>query len=335
MRCWNSCAPHPPCPDERGPRGQAAARDAGRGDVRRRVARTLRHRCVDLPGHASRRDGAQAGTGHRDGDRHRARTEGAGPRARCWHQSVRPDHRQCAGDRYLDALPAAARHRSGAPYRDRGAGNRARSPQRAAASTRAVVPGRRLDWRAGHARRHGRQQLLWLTLDRLRQHGAQRARRRGVAVRWDLGRVRSAADAQAARAAHRCIRARAGAAPRGRDRGALAKGAASRCGLQPRYLPSPERASLHQRRQRQSRASAHRRRGYAGLHQVADVAARAPAALQRARRRQFSELPRCHERGPAPRRARAHCDRAGRSHHDRAESRQPRVRACDPARADR
>ena len=49
-----------------------------------------------------------------------------------------------------------------------------------AAAQRPVVPGRRLDQRAGDARRDGGQQLLRLALDRVRQHGAQRARdRRG------------------------------------------------------------------------------------------------------------------------------------------------------------
>ena len=44
-------------------------------------------------------------------------------------------------------------------------------------TARPLVPGRRVDQRAGDARRHGRQQLLRLALDPLRQHGAQRAAR--------------------------------------------------------------------------------------------------------------------------------------------------------------
>ena len=43
-------------------------------------------------------------------------------------------------------------------------------------------PGRRLDQRPGDARRHGRQQFLRLALDRLRQHGAQRAGHQRLAV---------------------------------------------------------------------------------------------------------------------------------------------------------
>jgi hypothetical protein len=44
-------------------------------------------------------------------------------------------------------------------------------------AARPVVPGRRVHQRAGHAGRHGRQQLLRLAQHRLRQHGAQRAGR--------------------------------------------------------------------------------------------------------------------------------------------------------------
>jgi hypothetical protein len=43
-----------------------------------------------------------------------------------------------------------------------------------------LVSGRRLDERASDARRHGRQQFVRLALDRVRQHGAQRARDRGA-----------------------------------------------------------------------------------------------------------------------------------------------------------
>ncbi len=52
-------------------------------------------------------------------------------------------------------------------------------------------PGRRVDERAGDARRHGRQQLVRLALDRVRQHGPQRRRPVGAgcptARRVDLG----------------------------------------------------------------------------------------------------------------------------------------------------
>ena len=56
-----------------------------------------------------------------------------------------------------------------------------RRAQRAAEAARPVVPGRRLDERAGDDRRHGRQQLVRLALHPLRQHGAQRPRHRAPA----------------------------------------------------------------------------------------------------------------------------------------------------------
>ena len=69
-------------------------------------------------------------------------------------------------------------------------GHRARPPERLAEAARPVVPGRRVDQRAGDDRRHGRQQLLRLAPHRLRQHGAQRARHRCLAGRRQRGVVR-------------------------------------------------------------------------------------------------------------------------------------------------
>ena len=57
----------------------------------------------------------------------------------------------------------------------RRARHRARRAQRLAEAAWPVVPGRRQHLGAGDAGRNGRQQLLRLALDRLRQHGAQRA----------------------------------------------------------------------------------------------------------------------------------------------------------------
>ncbi len=81
------------------------------------------------------------------------------------------------------AFDQEARTRHGA------ARHRARPPERVPEAARPVVPGRRLDQRAGDARRHGGQQLLRLALDPLRQHGAQRAgdrRRAGRRSRMPL-----------------------------------------------------------------------------------------------------------------------------------------------------
>ena len=105
--------------------------------------------------------------------------------------------------------------------------------ERVAAAARPVVPGRRLDQRAGDDRRHGGQQLVRLALDRLRQHGAQRARhRRGAADgralalrrRWTIAsrppayrelvagcaRYRSARSEEIERAFRRCCAASRG-----------------------------------------------------------------------------------------------------------------------------
>ncbi len=57
-------------------------------------------------------------------------------------------------------------------------------------AARPVVSGRRQHVGAMHAGRHGRQQLVRLALDRLRQHGAQRARDRGAACRRHDGALR-------------------------------------------------------------------------------------------------------------------------------------------------
>jgi hypothetical protein len=104
--------------------------------------------------------------------------------------------------RNLTALDLDARRGRG------GARHGARPPQRAAEAPRPVVPGRCLHQRAGHAGRHGRQQLLRQPLDRLRQHGAQRHRHRGLAgrrQRWPAsGRWRRRAAARANSAPPSC-----------------------------------------------------------------------------------------------------------------------------------
>ena len=151
-------------------------------------------------------------------------------------------------DRHHEALSPRARRRRAAAHRDGRAGPRARSPERAAEAARPVVPGRRVDQRAGDARRHGRQQLVRLALDRLRQHGAQRARRERMAVRRraasSSARWRSSARARptsqrscaTSRSEHRAqIEARWPKVMRRVGR------------LQPRHLPQPERAPVHRR----------------------------------------------------------------------------------------
>ena len=97
---------------------------------------------------------------------------------------------------------------------------------------------------AGHAGRHGRQQLLRQPLHRLRQHGAQRAGRAGLDLRRQPARFgRFEEGDRHARALGERVRDLAWRCAR--DRGALAQGAAPRRRLQPGHLPQPEREALH------------------------------------------------------------------------------------------
>ncbi len=281
---------------------------------------------VFVPQHGARR-------GHRD--RHRARPARAAAAARRRHLAVRPDHGRGAGHRHQQAPAQRARLRRGRADGRGRARHRARPPERAAEAARPVVPGRRVDQRAGHARRHGRQQLLRQPQHRLRQHGAQRGRHRGLAGRRPAAVVRAARGAGPGRTRDRRLRARPGRAAARRDRGALAEGDAPRGRLQPRHLPPAERAALHRRRQRQPGAPAGRRRGHAGVHAQPDAAARAAAARQGAGRRQLPDLPRRDGRGAAHRQARPDRGGAGRPHDDRAVARQPGVPADDRGGADR
>ena len=132
----------------------------------------------------------------------------AGAAARRRQLAVRADRRRGAGHRPQQAPVGDRRVR---PRRDDG-----RPSSRASCSTRstrgckphgAVVPGRRQHLGAGDARRHGRQQLLRLALDRLRQHGAQRARDRRDARRRHRGALRRrGGDGGARRRASRELR---------------------------------------------------------------------------------------------------------------------------------
>ena len=216
----------------------------------------------------------------RRGDRHRARAEGAGAAARRRHHPMRPDDRRRAGDRRQQAPAQGARVRREAMTATSSPAS-CSTPERAAEAARPVVSGRRLDQRAGDDRRHGGQQLVRLALDRLRQHGAQRARHRGLAVatasRWSSDRVAGSA-ARPRRSPNSSATLATARAPRSR---ALAEGAAPRRRLQPRHLRPAERAALHARRQRQPGAPAGRRRRHArGLPQP-DAAARAAAGARR------------------------------------------------------
>ena len=81
------------------------------------------------------------------------------------HQPVRPDRSARRWSSTTASTCAACwTSTSTARTADGRARHRARPPERAAEAARPVVSGRRLDQRAGDARRHGRQQLLRLAL---------------------------------------------------------------------------------------------------------------------------------------------------------------------------
>ena len=197
------------------------------------------------------------------------------------------------------------RHRSRWRASDRPAGRGARPAERAAAAEGPVVPGRRLDQRAGHARRHGGQQFLRLALDRLRQHGAQRARYRG------LHRLRRALDVWSDERSGRpadlpgvCRQAKEPVPARaGRDRGALPEALAQGGGLQ----PGPPRTAACQ-----CRASAGRFRRHARVLRAPAPQAFTHSAAARARRLPLSEVLHGDGLHPAHRRARSERGGAGR-----------------------
>ncbi len=130
----------------------------------------------------------------------RARRADAAARRR--QLAVRADGRRGAGHRPQQVPERRRRVRSRRDDGDGGAGHRARRAERVAQAARRLVPGRRQHVGAGDHRRHGRQQLVRLALDRLRQHGAQRRRGRRAARRRHRGVARSRrADERGAAAA--------------------------------------------------------------------------------------------------------------------------------------
>jgi hypothetical protein len=97
--------------------------------------------------------------------------------ARRRHQPVRPDRGRGAGHRPQQVHARHPRRQCRAAHRTRGARSGAGPPERCAQEAWPLVSGGRVHQRAGHAGRHGGQQLLRQPLDCLRQYGAQRARR--------------------------------------------------------------------------------------------------------------------------------------------------------------
>ena len=124
-------------------RAAPAARSRRRGAVRRRLARPLLHRCLDLPDRAGRRRRAaqRRGGAHRGADRGRKRD--ADPAARRRHFAVRADRRRGAG------------------HRQQQAPERASSSSTPASRAQSVQPGIVLDQLNAVLRPHG----LWFPVD--------------------------------------------------------------------------------------------------------------------------------------------------------------------------
>ena len=98
--------------------------------------------------------------------------------------------------KYMQGV-GVARHRGAAGQGP--ARRRHGAAQRQAAPAQTVVPGRCLDRRPRHDRRHDRQQFLRRALDPLRQHGAQRARDRRAPRRRHRARISARCPAISAR----------------------------------------------------------------------------------------------------------------------------------------
>jgi hypothetical protein len=244
---------------------------------------------------------------------------------------MRADRRRGAGDRPQQASVRRGGLRPRSHDGHRGARHRARRTERVAATAWSVVPGRCQYVGTGDHWRDGRQQLLRLALDRLRQHGAQRDRRRGAAGGRhrcpagaggaDDGAVPTAARADERPALDRRARAR-------RDRTPGAESDAARRRLQPRRVPSPERTAVHRGRQRQLLAPAGRQRRHARVDAHADAEARAAAQASRARGGQLPDAVSGDGTDQEHRHAGPLCGRTRRPHDDRTGPQQPGVPAC-------
>ena len=152
-----------------------------RGLIRRFLARALQHRCLDLSDRAGGRGRAtERGCGARGAQI--AVEEGVHPAARSRDVPVRADRRRGTGHRPLE-VPQQRRRARRADTRSRRAARHCPRPaQRAAEASWPVVSRRCVHFGAGHHRRDGRQQLLRLALDPLREYGAQRPRDRSMAA---------------------------------------------------------------------------------------------------------------------------------------------------------
>ena len=144
------------------------------------------------------------------------------------------------------------------------------------------------------------------------------------------GRERRRASRATSCAAARDRRARAR-----RDRGAVAEGDAPRRRLQPRHLPSAERAAVHRRRQRQLAHLLVGSEGTLAVYRELKLKLAPLPRAQGARRRQLPDASARDGGGAAPGELGPVRGRARRPDDDRARPRQPGVPADDRRGADR
>ena len=257
----------------------------GRRAVRRRLARPLLDRRVDLPDRAGRRGGAahRGRRARRAADRASRRAcrccraaaaprSAARPSARRWSSTTRKylNERRSRSTRTRARVTVAARRR-------------ARPAERVAASRTACgIPVDVSTSRAGDARRHGRQQLLRLALDPLRQHGAQRARdRRGAGRRHASALRRGAGDlGTRGRRAYRDLARQGARASRRAKRDEIERALSRRCCA----ASAATTSTCSRRAPAQPGAPAGRLRRHARLLRAAAPQALAAAAAQGARR---------------------------------------------------
>ncbi len=174
-----------------------------------------------------------------------------------------------------------------------------------------------------------------LTVDRLRQHGAQRPGGQRVALGRIYGRLRAGQFPARSRLRDCRIRSSARRAKPRQPGGPLAEGSASGGGLQPRSLRGPGPSRLHAGWVCESGASVDRVRGHSRLYAATEAAARIFAPWQGSRRGQFPELPCRDGSGPTHRQARPRRRGASRPQHHRTEPSKSGFSPHDRTRAER
>ena len=242
---------------------------------------------------------------------------------------MRPDRGRGLGDRSQQTRATLVARGRRASHRGGGAWTRVGPLERGAQTPSAVVSGRCLHQRPSHLGWHGGQQLLRQPLHRLRQHGAQRAGRPSLVVRWQFDRLGPACAKHGPRTRDRGLFAAIGHPLGPRHRSPLPQGAAPRGRLQPGHFSQPKPTALHRRWVGELGAPFDRQRRHAGLDTAVETQAQPLARHQSAGGGQLPQLPSSHgcraAHRPTRRAGPTDGGGVGRSHHDRALAAKPRV----------